>query len=179
VGALFVRKGIRIHGVQTGGSQEKKRRGGTLNVPGIVGFGEAVRIAMEEKSERLNHLNNLKTLLLRKLTETFGDRLIHNHPENSSPHILSVSFKEELGIDGQLLLMKLDMAGLCVSSGSACSAGTITPSHVLKSIGRSDYLASSAVRMSFGYQNTEDEILQTVSILKEVFHSLKNADEVI
>lgn len=179
VGALFVRKGTPVHGVQTGGSQEKKRRGGTLNVPGIVGFGEAVRIAMDEQTERLNHLRSLKEKLSELLDETFGDKLIRNSPDESSPHILNVAFREELNIDGQLLLMKLDMEGLCVSSGSACSAGTITPSHVLKSIGRSDHLASSAIRLSLGYQNTEAEIVSAVEILEKVYTSLLSADNLI
>lgn len=176
IGIMYVRNGSRWIPWMQGGSQERRRRGGTLNVPGIVGFAKALEIAISEMDENNRHYNHLRQLLLQKLDGSESFKYFVNGPkEDYVPHILNLSFcdDEDKHIDGEMLLLNLDIEGICVSNGSACTSGAVEPSHVLSGIGMEDGLAKSSIRISFGKQNTEADIhyftekLETV--LKRMF----------
>lgn len=176
IGIMYVRNGARWIPWMQGGSQERRRRGGTLNVPGIVGFAKALEIAISEMDENNRHFEHLRQLLLQKLDSSENFKYFVNGPkEEYVPHILNLSFCDDEGkhIDGEMLLLNLDIEGICVSNGSACTSGAVEPSHVLSGIGMEDGLAKSSIRISFGKQNTEDDVhyfaekLETV--LKRMF----------
>jgi cysteine desulfurase len=151
VGALFVRSGHRIESLQHGGGQERGRRGGTENVAGIVGFGAAARLALSEMETRMAHWRSLRDMTERRLAAVFPDIRFNGRSERVLPNILSVSFPASLyPLDGGALLMNCDMAGLAVSGGSACTAGSIEPSHVIRAIGHEDAETAATVRISFG-----------------------------
>lgn len=153
VGALVIRKGARIEEIISGGGQESGLRSGTENMPGISGFAEALRITAEDKGLR-DRMVRLRGLLLQGITDTIEDVRV-NSPEDGCPAILNVSF---LGTRGEVILHKLEADGICVSTGSACSAGKKGGSHVLRAMGLSDEEISGAIRFSFGAFNTEEEI---------------------
>lgn len=176
VGIMYVRNGSRWIPWMQGGSQERKRRGGTLNVPGIVGFAKALELAVDEMDEHTAHFRKLRALL----TELLDTKLDFNYSVNGSdekgvPHIMNLSFSDDQGkfIDGEMLLLNLDIEGICVSNGSACTSGAVEPSHVLSGLGIDDKLAKSSIRISLGKQNTEDDIHYLVdklnSVLKRMF----------
>ncbi|MCF6093986.1 cysteine desulfurase [Microaerobacter geothermalis] len=155
IGALYISKKVLILPHILGGSQEKKRRAGTENVPGIIGFSKAVEIAMgtmEEKREKYIRFRKI-------MTDTFSKEEIvyhvNGHSEEYLPHILNVSFP---GTKTETLLMALDMEGIAAASGSACSSGSLEVSHVLRSMCLKEELTQSAVRFSFGYGLTEEDI---------------------
>jgi len=161
VGLLFVRGGsIDLPPFVRGGSQERRRRGGTENVSGIVGFAAALDLAVEEREERQRKLESVKARLLGALHETCHGEFIVNTPESSAPHILNVSFPPADGVplDGEMLLLNLDVAGIHASSGSACTSGALEPSHVLLAMGVDEKTAEATVRFSFGASNTPDEM---------------------
>ena len=162
VGIMYIRNGSRWMPWMTGGSQERRRRGGTLNVPGIVGFSKALELAVKEMEENTTHYKNLRALLISKLdSELDIDYSINGNPETGVPHILNISFSNADGhfIDGEMLLLNLDIEGICVSNGSACTSGAVEPSHVLAGIGLENNLAKSSIRVSFGKNNTEEDVL--------------------
>lgn len=160
VGALFVRAGTPFAGVQTGGSQERKRRGGTENVAGIVGFAEALALADAERETTAARIARLRDDLGARLRDTFGHRLVVNTPEGAAPHVLSVSFRPAAGgpLDGEMLLTALDLEGVHASAGSACTSGALEPSHVLLALGRDRAVAGATVRFSLGRETTEADV---------------------
>jgi len=160
VGALFVRRGFRFgRGLTVGGGQERKMRAGTENVPGIVGFGLAAEIAARELPRRAAHARELRDRFLRGVLAIEGVRLNgvdpFVHPELRHPGNANVSVE---GVEGEAMLLRLDMAGICASSGSACTSGTLEPSHVLLAVGCSRDEAQSSLRFSFGEENTAEDI---------------------
>jgi len=172
IGLLYIRNGSRwIHWL-TGGSQERRRRGGTLNVPGVVGLAKALELAIGEMEVRTQHFKNLRKELLSHLDKdlTACDFSINGDPENGVPHILNLSFlnKDGRGIDGEMLLLNLDIEGICVSNGSACTSGAVEASHVLLGIGLSESTARSSIRVSIGKHTTSDEIRLFVTKLNEI-----------
>jgi len=167
VGALYVGKGVPLSPRLFGGSQERNKRAGTENVPGIVGFAKAVELATDDVNAKRERLERIRAHMIERLRERLGpDKFVVNgHPSERLPHILNVSFP---GVDSETMLMNLDLAGIAASSGSACSSGSLEPSHVLQAMGLPEPLLRSAVRFSFGYDTTEQEIdtaAQTVATI--------------
>ncbi|NGP86795.1 cysteine desulfurase family protein [Fodinibius halophilus] len=144
-----------------GGSQERRRRGGTLNVPGIIGLAKAMELAVDEMEEHKKHFQSLRKRLIAGLDGIFGDRYqINGDKENGVPHIINIAFLDPQGdgLDGEMLLLNLDVEGICVSNGSACTSGAMEPSHVLEGIGLNNKTANSSIRLSLGKDNTAEEI---------------------
>lgn len=171
IGFLYARKGIKLMPVTYGGEQERKRRAGTENVPGIVGFKEAIQIAIGEMGEKGNKYQNFKQRMLSIFTEEGIDFSVNNKNAKAVlPHVLNVSFP---GTNVESMLVNLDLAGIAVSSGSACTAGSIDPSHVLVAMfGRKSREVNSSIRFSFGYGNTleqvEEAALEITKIVKRL-----------
>lgn len=155
VGALYVKKGLKLQPTMTGGHQENETRGGTENLFGVIAFGVAAKLALQEKGASYVRLRDLRDRLLSRVLEKIPEAFVNGHPLKRAPHIASVRFAR---CDGQLTLIHLDLAGICASSGSACATGQLSPSHVLLAMGLSEEDAKSAVRFSFGYATTEEEI---------------------
>lgn len=151
IGALYVRKGTRLEPMAHGGHQENNRRGGTENTPGIVGFGKAAELALIERETEFQRLTEMRNALETRITNTILDAHINGHPAKRLPGTLNVSFP---GAEGEALLMSLDLKGIAVSTGSACSSGSIEPSHVLLALGLDPQTALGSVRFSFGRDNT-------------------------
>lgn len=178
IGVLYVRNGTPWIPWLQGGSQERRRRGGTLNVTGIVGMAEALKMAVENLETNQNHVQSLRNYTVQELKSRFGERLIFNSPETGGvPHILNVGFKtdESRSFDGEMLLLNLDIEGVCVSNGSACTSGAMEPSHVLKGIGTSDQVAKSSIRISFCKQNKISEIDYFLDKLEIILNRMMTA----
>lgn len=171
IGVLYVKNGTPWEPWLQGGSQERKRRGGTSNVPGIVGLAKAMELALNELEENTNHLQSLRKFAIEKLTDKFADRFYINGPQTGgAPHVLNVAFlsPDDKGLDGEMLLLNLDIEGVCVSNGSACTSGAMEPSHVLSGIGLSQQRSNSSIRISFGKHNTKEEITYLIEKLESI-----------
>lgn len=155
VGALYVRKGTDIIPSQTGGSHENNLRAGTQNVPYIVGFAEALSLAVEEREERIEHVKPLRDHIIGNVLETIPDSQLTGHPQNRLPNHASFVFKN---VDGNLLLQMLDSAGFACSSGSACKTGNPEPSEVIKALGYSDDWALGSLRVTLGKDSTAEQV---------------------
>lgn len=164
VGALYVRSGIEFERVQDGGHQEKGKRSGTENVAGIVGLGEALKLANTNIEENSKKVLELRNYFISRLKENVKDIKINGNLEKRLPGNINVTFK---GKDALEILLKLDEYGICASSGSACSTGESTPSHVLTAIGLTQEEAFSTLRFTLGKENTREEIDYTIKILSE------------
>lgn len=161
VGVLYMRHATPWLPWMHGGSQERRRRGGTLNVPGIIGIAKAMELTQQEMGDHRKHFIKLRKQLINGLDERFGDRYqINGDTENGIPHIINIAFLDPAGegLDGEMLLLNLDVEGICVSNGSACTSGAMEPSHVLEGIGLDQKTANSSIRVSLGKQNTADQI---------------------
>ncbi len=161
IGVLYMRHATPWLPWMHGGSQERRRRGGTLNVPGIVGLAKALELSVEEMHTHQKHFRKLRKRLLDGLDEKFGNRYqVNGDLENGVPHIINISFMDHNneGVDGEMLILNLDVEGICVSSGSACTSGAMEPSHVLSGIGLKNDIANSSIRVSLGKDNTVEEI---------------------
>lgn len=160
IGVLYMRHATPWLPWMHGGSQERRRRGGTLNVPGIVGLAKALELAIADMEKHTAHFKKLRQRLIDGLDATFGDHYqINGDPDNGVPHILNLAFTgAEGGLDGEMLLLNLDVEGICISNGSACTSGAVEPSHVLDGIGLDTDIANSSIRISMGKDNTEEEI---------------------
>lgn len=173
IGVLYMRHATPWLPWMHGGSQERRRRGGTLNVPGIIGLAKALELSVEEMDDHRDHFLKLRNRLLSGLEDKFGSRYhINGDVKNGVPHIINISFKDtnEGGIDGEMLILNLDVEGICVSSGSACTSGAMEPSHVLTGIGLDNEIANSSIRVSLGKQNTLDDIdyfLEKIEVVVE------------
>ena len=175
VGALVVRAGTPFRAVQTGGSQERRRRGGTENVAGIVCFAEALALAAEEREATAARLTALRDALRQRLVEALGERLVVNTPTSgAAPHVLSVSIRPGPGgpVDGEMLLTALDLEGVHVSAGSACTSGALEPSHVLQALGLPRDVAGATVRFSMGRTTTDADVTEAKSALIRVLERL-------
>lgn len=161
IGVLYVKNGTPWIPWLQGGSQERRRRGGTSNVAGIVGLVKAMELCVGHMQEFQTHFQQLRKAVLDGLEDRFSDRYTLNGPaEGGVPHILNVGFKspDEKGLDGEMLLLNLDIEGICVSNGSACTSGAMEPSHVLKGIGLNDEIGNASIRISFGKHNTLEQV---------------------
>ena len=170
VGALFVRRGVRLQSQSVGGHQERERRAGTENVPGIVAFGEAARLARKEFSERNEHDKQLRDMFEHLVIERIGDVVLNGDRQKRLPHLSNISFRF---IEGEGLLINLDLQGVAVSTGSACSSGTLEPSPVVRALGHNDELARGSIRFSFGKDNSVDDVNYTVEALTSAVQKLR------
>ena len=171
IGIMYIRKGVKIGSFIHGGAQERKRRAGTHNVPGIVGMGVAAKIATEEMQERMAYECKLRDHLIeRVLTEIPYSRL-NGDRTNRLPNNTSFCFRF---IEGESMLILLDQAGICGSSGSACTSGSLDPSHVLLAIGLPHEIAHGSLRLTLSEQTTMEEIDYTVDELKKIIERLRS-----
>ena len=178
VGALYVRSGTPLEAQVAGGAQERRRRGGTENVAAIVGFAEALRQAEREREGTAARLAALQRRLAERIQAAFETNVRFNTPLDgvaaraapASPHVLSISFRPQNGraLDGEMLLLGLDMAGVCASSGSACSSGAVEPSHVLQAMDVPRETAQATVRFSLGHATTEADVDRAADVLAQV-----------
>jgi cysteine desulfurase len=171
VGALYVRKGVRITPWMHGGHHERSRRAGTENVPGIVGLARALELMSQEMDDQSRLMKNLTETFYRKLVESIPDVVLHGDSERRIPNILSLSFK---GVEGESVILSLDMKGVAVASGSACTSGALEPSHVLSAMKVPPEVAQGAVRFSFGRDNTMEEVEYVLSLLPEIVQRLRS-----
>lgn len=169
-GALYVRRGVRLHGQNVGGHQERERRAGTENVPGIVAFGEAAKLARAERAERSNHDRDLRDRFEAQVRNRITDVVLNGDREHRLDHLSNISFRF---IEGEGLLINLDLEGVAVSTGSACSSGTLEPSPVIRALGVNDELARGSIRFSFGKENTEEDVDYTVEVLSQAVERLR------
>ena len=170
VGALYVRRGVRLHSQSIGGHQERERRGGTESVPHIVAFGKACELAKRNLKESEQNLQNLRDKFETGVAERISDIEFNGDRKTRLPHISNISFSS---IEGEGLLINLDLQGVAVSTGSACSSGSLEPSPVIRALGRNDELARGAIRFSFGKDNTEDEVEYVLKVLPKAIENLR------
>lgn len=170
IGALYVRRGIKLVPHMHGGAQERKRRGSTHNVPGIVGLGKAAELAMREMDEKRERLTAMRDRMIRELEEKVPEIVLNGHRTERLPNNVNFSFKF---IEGESLLLNLDLKGIAASSGSACTSGSLDPSHVLLAIGRSHEVAHGSLRMSLGYFTTEEELDYVLEVLPGIVEKLR------
>ena len=170
VGALFVRTGVKIDNLILGGHQERMKRGGTTNVPGVVGFAKAFEIAESEREENFKYVSSLRDRFIDAVIEKIPFVKLNGPRENRLPANADFSFEY---IEGESILFTLDLNGIAVSSGSACSSGSLEPSHVLLAIGVEEATAHGSIRFSFGKHNTIEEIDYAVSVLADGVEKLR------
>ena len=170
IGLLYIRKGIKIRSFVHGGAQERQRRAGTENVPAIVGFGKAAEIAMATMKERAEIEINLRNLLMKRVLEEIPFTRVNGDKVRRLPNNVNFSFQF---IEGESLLIMLDMNHICASSGSACTSGSLDPSHVLLAIGLPHEVAHGSLRLTLSHENTEEEINYTVDRIKEIVDKLR------
>jgi cysteine desulfurase len=170
IGALYVRRGVRLHGQNVGGHQERERRAGTENVPGIVAFGEAAKLAREELQQRSAHDRALRDKFETQVRTRIREVVMNGDREQRLGHLSNISFRF---IEGEGLLINLDLEGIAVSTGSACSSGTLEPSPVIRALGVNDEVARGSIRFSFGKDNTEEDVDYTVEVLSQAVERLR------
>jgi cysteine desulfurase len=172
IGALYLSKKTLLSPLFVGGSQEKKRRAGTENVAGIIGFAEAMERATSKLNSFSLHMNELSKVMLAEIANQFStqDIVIHGHPSLKLPHIWNISF---LGMQAETLLMNLDLENIAISSGAACSSGSVEISHVLKAMNVSEEIAKSAIRISFGESNTKEQLVYTIQKISQIVKRVK------
>lgn len=170
VGALYVRKGLRLANFLTGGHQERGRRASTENVPGIVGLGKAIEIATNDIGNKAEYLRKMRDRAIERIEKEIPYVKLNGHREKRLPGHVNFSFRY---IEGESILLMLDLNGVAASSGSACSSGSLDPSHVLLAIGLSHEVAHGSLRLTFGHENTLEEIDYVVDKLKEIVERLR------
>ena len=170
VGALYVRNGVKIGSILTGGHQERMKRGGTTNVPAIVGFAEAFRIAYRYLEKNFEYVTALRDHFIDRVLNEVPFVKLNGPRYNRLPANADFSFEF---IEGESILFSLDLAGICVSSGSACSSGSLEPSHVLLSLGLPEELAHGSIRFSFGKHNTMEQVDYAVETIKSAVQRLR------
>jgi cysteine desulfurase len=173
IGALFVKKGTELEPLLHGGGQERGKRPGTENVPLAVGFAKAVELAIAEMSNETKRLGILRDNLESHICNHFSSALINGHPSLRLPHILNISFdSSKIQLEGEMLVMNMDLRGIAVSSGSACTSGSIQPSHVLLAMGRDVKTAKATLRFSFGKSNTAEDVDFVIESLRNVLRQM-------
>ncbi len=170
IGALYIRKGVRIQPYLHGGGQENRKRAGTHNVPGIVGLGKAAEIAQRVMAEQSARLTELRDWLIERITAEIPNVRLNGHPTKRLPNNVNVSVQ---GIEGESMILSLDMFGICVSSGSACTSGDLSASHVLLAIGLPHELAHGSIRMTLGHSTTKEDLEKVVEALTGVVARLR------
>ncbi|MBP2649378.1 MAG: iscS 2 [Firmicutes bacterium] len=169
-GALYIRRGVRIEPVQHGGAHERNMRAGTENAPGIVGLGLACEIAKREMNEKNSRIAALRDKIIREVTAKIPHAKLNGHPTLRLPGNVNFSF---LYVEGESLLLNLDMKGIAASSGSACTSGSLDPSHVLLAMGLTHEVAHGSLRVTLGRGNTEEEVDYLLEVLPEILDRLR------
>jgi cysteine desulfurase len=170
IGALYIRKGTKLAPFMHGGGQERGRRASTENVPAIVGFGRAVELARQEMSQEAERLSHLRDRLIAGLRERIDHIRLNGHPVMRLPNNVNISVAY---VEGESMLLNLDLAGICVSTGSACSSSSLEPSHVLLALGLSPEQARGSLRFSLGKWTTEEEIGRVLDVLPPIVAKLR------
>ena len=171
IGALYIRKGVKINSFIHGGAQERNKRAGTENIPGIVGLGKAIELAMNEMDSEVARLTALRDKLIKGILESIPYSRLNGHPVDRLPGNCNISFEF---IEGESMLLFLDMKGICASSGSACTSGSLDPSHVLLAIGLPHEKAHGSLRITLGINNTEEEVDYLIKELPPIVERLRN-----
>lgn len=171
IGALYVNKNIEFKNLIDGGHQERDKRAGTENVPGMIGLGEACKIAKNNMEKHVNQLKVLRNIFVSEIQKQVPDIKINGSMEQRLPGNSNISFK---GVNGNALLMKLDEKGICASAGSACSSGSSMPSHVLTAIGLTSEYAEGTLRVTFGDENTKEDVEYLVDNLIQIVKEIRN-----
>lgn len=171
IGFLYIKKGLKLKSFIHGGQQERGRRAGTENVPGIVGIAKACEIAMAEMEERMKKETELRDYLIERILKEIPYTRLNGHSKKRLPNNVNISFQF---VEGESILIMLDMAGICASSGSACTSGSVDPSHVLLAIGLPHEIAHGSLRLTIGYENTKEEMDTIVDNLKRIITNLRN-----
>jgi cysteine desulfurase len=169
-GALYIRRGVKLQSQNVGGHQERERRAGTENVPGIVAFGEAAKLAREELDQRSTHDRTLRDRFEGDVQSRIKEIVMNGDREQRLAHLSNISFRF---IEGEGLLINLDLEGVAVSTGSACSSGTLEPSPVIRALGVDDEIARGSIRFSFGKDNTAEDVDYAVEILTRAVERLR------
>ena len=170
VGGLFIRRGTPFEPLMMGGGQERQRRSGTENVSGIVGMASALKFSVEEMEENKNKLLGLKTKIIETLSREMKGVVFNGHPVDRLPNNVRVSFE---GVEGEPILLGLDLKGICASSGSACSSASLEPSHVLLAMGSSAEQAQGTLRITLGRDNSEEDVDYLLETLIELVSKLR------
>ena len=170
IGFLYIRKGLKLRSFIHGGAQERKRRAGTENVPGIVGYGAAAALAAETMEERAAKEQALRDHMIQRILEEIPHSRLNGHPQRRLPNNVNVCFRF---VEGESLLILLDMAGICASSGSACTSGSLDPSHVLLAIGLPHEIAHGSLRLTLGEDITKADLDYTLDQIKEIVGKLR------
>ena len=171
IGFLYIRKGVKIRSFVHGGAQERKRRAGTENVPGIVGFGKAVELAVASMDDRIRKETELRDYAIARIEKEIPYCRLNGDRTRRLPNNINFSFRF---VEGESLLIMLDMKGICASSGSACTSGSLDPSHVLLAIGLPHEIAHGSLRMTLSAETTKEEIDYTIDNLKEIVAHLRS-----
>ena len=171
IGFLYIRKGVKIRSFVHGGAQERKRRAGTENVPGIVGLGKAVELAMASMDQRMKQETELRDYAISRIEKEIPYCRLNGDRVKRLPNNINFSFQF---VEGESLLIMLDMKGICASSGSACTSGSLDPSHVLLAIGLPHEIAHGSLRMTLGADTTKEDIDYTIDQLKEIVAHLRS-----
>ena len=170
VGALYVKRGTPFESLLAGGGQERQRRSGTENVPGIVGMAHALKLTHTDRKHESLRISKMRDRVVTELSNSVENLVFNGHPINRLDNNVSVSFK---GVEGEPVLMGLDFAGICASSGSACSSASVEPSHVLLAIGRSAEEAQGTLRITLGRDNSEEDIDYLLDVLPNLVNKLR------
>ncbi len=174
-GILYVRSGVELSPQVLGGSQERGRRGGTENVAAVVGMATAMALAASDRDAAVARVQALRKELEGRLIDSIGDQLVINTPLNAAPHILSTAFRPIAGspLDGEMLLLNMDLEGISASAGSACASGAITPSHVLLGLGLPEHTARASLRLSLGRSTTSEDIALTAERIVKIVQRMR------
>lgn len=175
IGALFIRRGVRLSNYMHGGAQESKKRAGTENLAGIVGFGKAAQMAKANLQQHIKHCSELRNYLIRQIQENIPDVYVNGSMEHRHPGNANLTFEY---IEGEAMLLYLDMHGIAVSTGSACSSKSLTPSHVLTALGIPVERIHGTLRMTVGDMTTKDDIDYVVEVLIKVVKKLREISSV-
>lgn len=170
IGALYIKKGVRWLPISLGGGQERKRRPGTENVPGIVALGKAAEIAMENMSEEAARLTLLRNKIIREVLANYSNVRLNGHPVKRLPNHINFCFEF---IEGEALLLSLDLQGVAASSGSACTSGSLEPSHVLLAMGIPPEIAHGSLRITLGKDNNEEDVDYFLQVLPPIIERLR------
>lgn len=171
IGFLYIRKGVKIKSFVHGGAQERKRRAGTENVPGIVGYGKAAEMASANLSERTAKEKEIRDYMIKRISEEIPHAKLNGHKIKRLPNNVNFSFEF---VEGESMLLWLDQAGICASSGSACTSGSLDPSHVLLAIGLVHDIAHGSLRLTLSEEITKEDADFTVDKLKEIVEYVRN-----
>lgn len=169
-GALYIRRGVRVDEIQHGGGHERNMRAGTENVPGIAALGKAAEIAKRDMEKKTARLRGMRDRIIREITEKIPHIKLNGHPTERMPGNVNFSF---LYVEGESLLLNLDLKGIAASSGSACTSGSLDPSHVLLAMGLTHEIAHGSLRISLGRDNTDEDVDYFLEVLPEIIGRLR------